>query len=293
MHSERMNGSAPTTSRIAVSSQSLRAANPHQLIERLEKLRLRAVQLHLNQILDSDAKWGDAFDQLRDHEIWTVSGSMDLAPLPNLRMGDGERHGSVLDDQTWFASRFIAEQSARLADRACVGLVCTHIGPIPSDPASPEWAKLADRLGALAEIFANYGIGLAIETGQAPVEVLDSLLDQLNLPNLGVNFDPAAIVLAGLGDPVDALRRLAQRVRQADVRDATRGKPNGGTGREVTVGRGMVDWNAFFDIATGILPPIHFVIQREPRLAQDADLTAARDLIAYHLRPKSGVRIES
>ena len=64
---------------------------------------------------------------------------------------------------------------------------------------------------------------------------------------------------------------------------------------ETVAGRGSVDWDAFFEVAMQISPPVHFVIEREARNSKESDIAAARDLIAYHLVPQTsrGVRLEA
>jgi sugar phosphate isomerase/epimerase len=96
------------------------------------------------------------------------------------------------------------------------------------------------------------------------------------------------MVLYGKGEPVPGLRKLAPRVRQVHIKDARPATTAGDWGREVLVGQGSVDWDAFFETALAIHPPVPFVIERETGAgaAREADIAAARDLIAYHLAPK-------
>ena len=50
------------------------------------------------------------------------------------------------------------------------------------------------------------------------------MLTELDHPNVGVNFDPANMILYGMGDPLEAIRVLASSVVQIHVKDATRRK---------------------------------------------------------------------
>jgi L-ribulose-5-phosphate 3-epimerase len=259
-------------------------------VAKLQQLRIGAVQVELSRIVDGSVEWGDAVDVLRDGGIWVVSGMMALEGETFQRLDHSPRFAGLLSDHTWFTNRFHAESISRFADRTGLGLVSLQVGSVPCDPSSPQWAKLVDRLGAVAEIFAHYGVHLAVETGQCSAHTLEHLLDDVRLPNLGVNFDPASIVLADGGDPVNALRLLARNVRQVHVRDAAKARSETRPSREVPVGKGAVDWNGFFEVATAIWPPVQFVIERDPRVARDEDITAARDLIAYHLHPRNGLR---
>lgn len=282
--------SPQVSSRIAVCSWTLRPRTPRELLARLEQLRISAVQVELNPIVDGSVEWGDAIDILREGGVWVVSGMLALAGEDFGRLDHMPRLAGLLVDNTWFANRFLAESAARFADRTGLGLVSVQIGAAPCDRSSPQWAKLVDRLGAMGEIFAHYGIHVAIETGQCSPQTLLNVLQDAGLPNLAVNFDPASVVLAGGGDPVDALRRLAPYVRQVHVRDAVPARSESRPGREMPVGKGVVDWTGFFEAAMAIWPPVQFVIERDPRVARDQDIASARDLIAYHLGPRNGLR---
>ena len=64
------------------------------------------------------------------------------------------------------------------------------------------------------------------------------LLESVSTGPVGVNFDPAAVLLSG-GDPSAVLRTLHGSVRTVTARDAI---SKGSGGKEVPVGRGEADW---------------------------------------------------
>src|SRR5690606_17069173 len=97
----------------------------------------------------------------------------------------------------------------------------------------------------IARVYADRGVRVALETGQETADTLAELLDELGDTGVGVNFDPANMILYGMGDPVEALRRLAPWVRQAHIKDAVAAERPGEWGREVVVGEGEVDWAGF------------------------------------------------
>ena len=290
MTDQAMTTTSRVSSRIAVCSWTLKPRNPRDLLAKLEHLQIGAVQVELSRIVDGSVEWGDAIDILRDGGIWVVSGMMALAGETFQRLDHAPAFTGLLADHTWFSNRFHAENVARFADRAGLGLVSVQIGAAPCDRSSPQWAKLVDRLGAIGEIFGHYNVQLAVETGQCSSHALANLLHDVHMPNIVVNFDPASIVLANGGDPVEALRLLARQVRQVHVRDAIAPQSETRAGREVPVGSGMVDWSGFFEVATAVWPPVQFVIERDPRTVRDEDVVSARNLIAYHLQPRNGLR---
>lgn len=277
---------APAAStRIAVSSWSLRPGTPRQLLDRLRALDMQAVQLALSPMVANPVLWGGAVDELRAGGVWIASGMMSMAGEDYSTLESIARTGGVLPDHTWSANRDHALHVARLAGTAGIELVTFHGGFIPEDRASPRRAKVLERWKSIAETFRHHGVGLALETGQENARTLRQALDELACPNIGVNFDPANMILYGMGDPVEGLRTLTSYVRQIHIKDAVASNKPGHWGREVPVGEGEVDWDAFFEGALKINPPVQFVIEREARSAVDADLLAAKSLISRHLQP--------
>ncbi|MCI0629257.1 MAG: sugar phosphate isomerase/epimerase [Phycisphaerales bacterium] len=275
------------SSRIALASWSLRPAGPQQLLMRLRQLNLSAVQLALSPVIRQPQLWGSAIEELRDGGVWIVSGMMAMVGEDSSTLESITRTGGLRPDQTWFANHTHAEQIARLACTAGIPLVTLNPGFIPQDRANPERAKLTDRLRTVAEVFAHYKVDVALETGQESADTLAQVLDDLAYPNVGVNFDPANMIRFRTGHPVQSLRRLAPYIRQVHIRDAVIISPTAEScGQEVPAGEGAIDWDAFFQAALDLHPPVQFVIERESRPATDQDIAAAQKLIADHLMPQ-------
>ncbi len=140
---------------------------------------------------------------LADAGIEIVSGMFgtvgeDYSTLETIR-----RTGGVVPDETLGGEPGASPaRSSRLPRSLGSDLVSFHAGFLPEDPADPDYAKLIDRLRTLASMFADAGIDLAFETGQEEAAVLARFLDDLAAPNVGVNFDPANMILYAKGDPV-------------------------------------------------------------------------------------------
>lgn len=117
-----------------------------------------------------------------------------------------------------------------------------RIGRIPEDPESKEYDLLRNVLNDLARHGNRVGTTLAITPSRDSAESLAKLLGAITDGPVGVNFDPAGFVLAGF-HPTEALRNLYARVAHFVVRDAIRDIE--GSGVEVPVGRGEVDWDEF------------------------------------------------
>jgi len=187
------------------------------------------------------------------------------------------RTGGVRPDSTWPANRDAAIANADIAQRMELGLVTFHAGHLPESTDDPERATMIGRIGELVQIFGARGVRVGLETGQETAGTLASYLD--DIPGAGVNFDPANMVLYGMGDPHEALERLAPRVVQVHIKDATPAETPGAWGAEVRAGSGVVDWARFARILHERAPDVDLMIEREAGDSRVADIAAARALI--------------
>ncbi len=272
-----------SSSRIALCSWSLRPGDPARLREMLQELEVDAVQLALNPLLEEPPVWGRAVESLRETGIEVVSGMMAMKGEDYSTLESIARTGGVRPDDTWPDNLRRITKVAALAAEAHLRLVTFHAGFLPEDPGSPERRKLLNRLHLVADAFEPLGVGLALETGQERAATLRSVLEEFDREAIGVNFDPANMILYGMGDPIEALAELAPFVRQVHVKDAVATGMAGTWGREVPVGEGDVNWPAFFEIARSLDPPVDFVIEREARARRPADIVKARELISRFL----------
>jgi sugar phosphate isomerase/epimerase len=158
-------------------------------------------------------------------------------------------------------------------------LVTFHAGFLPHEESDPSFVKSLSRLTQVADIFGEADITLGLETGQETAPVLLSLLQKVNRRNLGVNFDPANMLLYDKGNPIEALRTLDSWIRQVHIKDAIRTKTPGTWGEEVTAGTGEVDWLAFFSTLDQINFIGDFVIEREAGTQRVADIRRAREFL--------------
>ena len=135
---------------------------------------------------------------------------------------------------------------AEIANELNLKLVTFHAGFLPHEELDPNFKKLMSRIEQIAELFSKKNIDLGFETGQETADTLKLFLEKLNRPSVGVNFDPANMILYSKGDPIEALNTLSPFLKQCHIKDATTTKEPGTWGEEVIVGTGEVDWPAFF-----------------------------------------------
>ncbi|MBL8757723.1 MAG: sugar phosphate isomerase/epimerase [Phycisphaerae bacterium] len=232
--------------RIGVCSWSLQADNPDELARRVTACGVAAVQLALDPVTSGVWNEAETTRALRVAKIDIISGMMgfkgeDYSTLDSIR-----RTGGVALDEHWAANLAAAKANARLADRLGLTLVTLHAGFIPHEPSDPARGRLLARLRQIVDIFGDKGVRVGLETGQETAPTLLEALDQLDRPHVGVNFDPANMILYGMGDPIEALRLLRRRIVQVHIKDARASRTKGEWGEEVRAGAGDVDWPAFF-----------------------------------------------
>ena len=260
---------------LAVCSWSLRPRDPADLVAMVRSLGLGKVQLALNDHRGS-AGGAAVGSTLAAAGISIVSGMFGAVGEDYTTLDSIRRTGGVVPDATWEANRALAAEVVASARALGLGLVSLHAGFLPADPAAPGYAKLMARLCELAGLFAAHGIGLAFETGQEEAGALLRFLDELAAPNVGVNFDPANMILYGKGDPVAAVRTLLPYLRQVHIKDAIATTEPGTWGREVVVGTGQVDWPAFLGVLLASGYTGSLCIEREAGDNRLSDILAAR-----------------
>lgn len=263
--------------RLGVCSWSLMPADAGELVRCMSQLGLSKVQLALVPVVEQPGKWGGVGDKLRGAGVEIVSGMLatigeDYSSLDAIR-----RTGGIVPDEHWPANRELARKVADTAAAMGIPIVSFHAGFIPHDRADSDFAKLRDRLRTLADLYADAGLRLLLETGQETADDLLAFLDAVDKPNVAVNFDPANMILYDKGDPIAALRKLVDCVEQVHIKDAVRTRTPGQWGSEMVVGDGEVDWPAFLRVLDHAGYDGKLVIEREAGDDRNADIrTAAR-----------------
>src|SRR5690606_25599782 len=178
--------------------------------------------------------------------------------------------------QHWPANVAAAEACAAIAERLQIDLVTFHAGFLPEDARDPERAVMLDRIRKIAGIFRDRGVAVALETGQESAETLIGVLEALDDTGIGVNFDPANMILYGTGDPVAGIRALAPWVRQVHIKDASPAPQPGVWGTERVVGEGAVPWESFLTVVRDKCTGVALVIEPESGETRVTDVKVAR-----------------
>lgn len=262
---------------IGVCSWSLRPASCAELIENIRAVGVDSVQLALGPLVENQWDREKTRAQLTHANISIRSGMIttigeDYTSLESIRDTGGLR-----PDQHWEANQVNAISTADTARELAIPLVTLHAGFIPEEDIDLR-NTMIERIATVAQIFNDQGIQLALETGQESAENLLELLQHPSLQSVGVNFDPANMILYSMGDPIEAMQTLADRITQVHMKDALPSDSLGQWGTEVPAGQGIVDWAMFFRMLDSIPRTIDVMIEREAGYDRAADIRIARDL---------------
>lgn len=266
-------------SRLAVCSWSLQPGTPEDLFARLQDTGITQVQLALDPLRDQPAFWGHSPALFAKHGISLVSGMFGCVGEDYSTLESIKATGGVAPDATWEHNLKNAKASALLAKTLGLKLLTFHAGFIPYNRKDPGYGKIIDRVKQIVDVFAAEHMQVAMETGQETADDLAAVLRQLDRPNLGVNFDPANMILYDKGNPIEALKALGPWIRQVHIKDAIRTKFPGTWGEEVRAGTGQVDWTAFFSELKRLNFQGHYVIEREAGSQRVADIRTAKALV--------------
>ncbi len=288
--------------RIAVCSWSLRAGSGRELASLVRECGLTEVQLALDPLRQGGAVHGPDGEQaanwnldetvaaLRGAGVTVVSGMMACAGEDYASLETIEHTGGVRPTERWAANLAAARANAEIAGRLGLKLVTFHAGYLPGSKSDPERRVLIDRINAVVDCFASVGAVVALETGQETAQTLIGVLEEINRPELGVNFDPANMILYGKGEPIASMRALTPWIRQVHIKDAKPAKVPGTWGEEVRGGTGAVDWAAFVEVVRGLKDSsgkprtVDLVIEREGGETRVQDVVAAREMIEGLIR---------
>ena len=269
----------PVAHRLAVCSWSLQPETPEQLLDQLQAIGLSRLQIALDPIRENPAVWGKIGSACAAAGVTLVSGMFgtvgeDYSTLDSIR-----RTGGLVPDATWPENWKNIQADAALAERLGLKLVTFHAGFLPHDPKESSHPVLLDRMRQVARLFAARQIRLALETGQETAATLRDFLQQLERENVGVNFDPANMILYDKVNPIEALRTLGPWLLQCHIKDALKTRRRDTWGEEVVVGKGEVDWHLFFQVLAELQFAGFCSIEREAGNHRIQDIRAARQYV--------------
>ena len=123
--------------------------------------------------------------------------------------------------------------------------ICSHMGFLPENPNDPLYAEFVSAARWLAEKCEAQEVRLNFETGQeTPVTLLRAISD-IGKGNVGLNFDPANLLMYGKANPVDALDIVGKYINGVHAKDGEYPTDGQNLGQEKPLGDGRVNFPVF------------------------------------------------
>ena len=171
-------------------------------------------------------------------------------------------------------------KGAATAKRMGVTDVITHVGFIPEYPLTTEYQSLVAAIRYLATILKRNEQYFLFETGQETPITLKRIIEDVGTGNLGINLDPANLLMYGKANPVDAVGIFGEYVRGIHAKDGEYPTNGRHLGRATPLGEGMVDFPRFIDALKKAGYDGALTIEREiTGEKQIADIKAAKAIL--------------
>jgi sugar phosphate isomerase/epimerase len=189
------------------------------------------------------------------------------------------------------------EKTKRIVDLAVefgANVITTHIGVIPEDKTDPTYTVMLDALTECGIYAKEKGVTLAIETGPEKAKTLLAFIEDTK-GGVGVNLDPANFTMVTGQDAVEAVYLLGKHIVHTHAKDGIMLNKNqnptevyhafavGGVEalnacegfKEVPLGEGEVDWDAYLKALRDVGFDGFLTIERECGTNPQADIETA------------------
>ena len=192
------------------------------------------------------------------------------------------------------------EKSKKIIDLAKelgTDVVTTHIGVVPGDKNEDRYKVMQEACFELSRYADSIGAHFAIETGPETSAVLKEFLDSLGSTGVGVNLDPANLVMVTGDDPAGAVYNLQKYIVHTHAKDGKQiffKDPEIIYGLkkdviitedsflEVPLGEGQVDWTKYLAALEDIGFKGFLTIEREVGDDPEKDIRKAVEFLKSH-----------
>lgn len=127
--------------------------------------------------------------------------------------------------------------------------LATHVGYMPENPYDPKYYEVLVACKTIVEKCKENGQNFLFETGQeTPITLKRAIQDiekDLGKGNVGINLDPANLIMYGKANPVDALEVFGEYVKGIHGKDGMYPTDGYHLGAEVPLGEGKVNYPVF------------------------------------------------
>lgn len=136
------------------------------------------------------------------------------------------------------------KQGSDFAKKLGVENVATHVGFLPETPNTEQYHSVVCAIREVAQYCKDNGQYFMFETGQETPVTLRRTIEDVGTGNLGINLDPANLILYGKANPIDALDVFGKYVREVHAKDGCYPTDGKNLGEEKPLGQGQVNFPA-------------------------------------------------
>ena len=137
-------------------------------------------------------------------------------------------------------------KSSDFAAKIGVRQIATHVGFIPENPSDPLYPGVIAALRHVVDYCKQNGQKFLFETGQETPVALRRVIEDLGREGIGINFDPANLLMYGKANPVDALDIIGEFILDIHAKDGEYPVNGRELGVEKPLGQGRVNFPALF-----------------------------------------------
>ncbi len=134
------------------------------------------------------------------------------------------------------------KEGSDFAKKLHIENVVTHMGFLPENCKTDEFKQVVATIKDIAEYYKNNNQYLLFETGQETPITLKRTIQEVNTGNLGINLDPANLLLYGKGNPCDAIDIFGEYIRGVHGKDGEYPTNGNYLGEEKRIGDGRVNF---------------------------------------------------
>lgn len=199
---------------------------------------------------------------------------------------------AVKENNPWKIEK--SKRILELAKELGTDVVTTHIGVVPQDKNADRFKIMQEACFELSRYADELGAHFAIETGPETSATLKGFLDSLGSKGVGVNLDPANLVMVTGDDPAKAVHNLKDYIVHTHAKD---GKQNfyvdpdiiygmveshivtSDSFIEVPLGEGSVNWDEYLKALEDIGYKGFLTIEREVGDDPERDIRKAVEFL--------------
>lgn len=142
--------------------------------------------------------------------------------------------------------------------------IITHLGYMPDNPMNEDRIGVVQSVRHICKEIGKYGQRFLFETGEELPLTLVQLMHETGMENVGVNFDPANLLINARANPADALDLFASYVGGVHGKDGVYPQGVNPKGKEVMIGSGRANF------------PV--LIEKLVEAGYDGDITIEREI---------------